>query len=81
MNERFEVVSFDNLALTQLNIKNYMSKEKWEEFYMGDDGKFTMFIDLVEQKFVRSSVSTERLPLMDTIEEMFAIVKGQTENV
>lgn len=77
----FEVVSFDNLALTQLNVKNYMSKEKWEEFYMGDDGKFTMFIDLVEQKFVRSSVSTERLPLMDTIEEMFAVVKGQPENV
>ena len=68
----FKIVSFDNLALEQLYVKNIMTKEKWDEFYMGDDGKHTMYIDLVEEMYARSSVSTKRYPLKDDICDIFA---------
>lgn len=73
----FEVVSFDNLAIKQLDPKRLMSDEKWNEFYMGDDGNFTMYIDLVNQEFAQSSVSTERHPIMDNIKDMFEKIKGE----
>ena len=71
----FTVVSFDNLAIDQLEVKRLMSQRQWGEFYMGDDGQFTMYIDLVEQKFARCSVATERFDLLDNIEDMFQVVK------
>jgi len=74
---KFKVVSFDNLAIDQLNVKRLMSEEKWNEFYMGDDGRYTMYIDLVEKKFARSSVSKNRYDLMDDIKDMFDIVRNE----
>ena len=74
---QFKVVSFDNLAIEQLNVKRLLSEEKWNEFYMGDDGNFTMYVDLVEQKFARCSVSDIRYDLTDNIKDMFAVVKSE----
>lgn len=74
----FEVVSFDNLALEQLNVRSIMSPEEWETFYMGNDGSHTMYIDMVEGTFAKTSTSTQRYPIMDTIEEMFEIIKAQS---
>ena len=74
---KFKVVSFDNLAITQLDVKRLMSDEEWEEFYMGDDGTMTFYIDLVEEKFGKNSLATERFPVMDNIDDMFRkIVEG-----
>ena len=53
--EWFDVVSFDNLAIKQLEPKRLMNEEQWERFYMGDDGSFTMYVDAVERKFAKSS--------------------------
>ena len=55
--EYFKVVSFDNLAIEQLEVQRLMSREEWDEFYMGDDGSMTYYIDMVEQKFARSSTA------------------------
>lgn len=71
---RFKVVSFDNLALKQLDVKRLMTEEEWNEFYMGDDGKFTMYIDMVNEKFAQCSIAEERYDLLDDIEDMFKIV-------
>lgn len=72
----FDVVSFDNLAIGQLDVKRFFSTdEKWNEFYMGDDGNFTMFIDLVEQNYAKCSVATERFGLLDKIDDMFLTIK------
>ena len=73
----FQVVSFDNLALEQLDVKTLLG-EKWEQFYMGDDGQFTMYIDAVTETFARSSIMpvADRLPLTNNINDMFKIVKG-----
>lgn len=68
--ECFDVVSFDNLALNQLDIKSYISDEEWEKMYMGDDGingKFnsaSMYVDLVENQFSKNSCAKldERYP-------------------
>jgi len=67
----FEVVSFDNLAIKQLEVERLMDEKEWEEFYMGDDGNFTFYIDLVEGTFAKNSLSLERFPIEDTIDKMF----------
>jgi len=72
-----KVVSFDNLAIKQLEVKRLMSQDEWNEFYMGDDGKFTMYIDLVEQKYARSSISEKRYDLLDNIDNMFEIILNE----
>ena len=53
----FKVVSFDNLALEQLNVKNILNKDKWNKLYMGDDGSYTMYIDAVTEEYAMSSTS------------------------
>lgn len=69
----FKVVSFDNLAIEQLDVQRLMSKEEWDEFYMGDDGTMTYYIDMVERKFARSSTAdfAKRYDLMDSVDVMF----------
>jgi hypothetical protein len=71
----FEVVSFDNLAIKQLDAQRLMSSEDWEQFYMGDDGSATMYVDMVNREFAKSSTSTERYPLEDDIVTMFEKIR------
>jgi len=67
----FKVVSFDNLALKQLDLKNKMDEKDWKSFYMGDDGNFTFYIDLVDGKYANNSTSEIRYNLEDSIDTMF----------
>lgn len=76
--KKFKCLSFDNLALNQLDVKRLMSEEEWNKFYMGDDGSFTFYIDMVEGTFGKNSLTPRdrRIPIGDkTIEEMFKIVR------
>lgn len=76
MTEWFKVVSFDNLAIEQLNVKRIMTDEEWEEFYMGDDGQYTFYIDLVKKEYAMNSLAQNRFPIGDkTVDEMFAHVR------
>lgn len=70
---KFEVVSFDNLAIEQLNVNRLLTEKEWEEFYQGDDGSSTYYIDMVERKFARSSTASfdKRYDLLDSVDEMF----------
>lgn len=77
MLEYFEVISFDNNALEQLDIRKLMTDKEWEEFYMGDEGAFTFFINLVQGYFAQNSMSDVHYhinPSM-TIDEMFKIIR------
>lgn len=67
----FKCISFDNLAIKQLEPKRLMSDKDYKEFYMGDDGSFSLYIDSVKCEFAKSSVSVERFPIMDDIADMF----------
>ena len=73
----FCALSFDNLAISQLKPQRFLSPEKWEEIYMGDEGSASMFVDLVSGKFGVSSLcnESEMHPIMDDIKDMFAQVK------
>jgi len=74
----FKVVSFDNLAIEQLHIKDRLSEKEWENFYGGDDGTVTFFIDLVKGVFARNSLSQITYPIGDkTMDEMFEIIKKE----
>ena len=53
----FPIISFDNLAIKQLRLREMVSDKEWERTYMGNDGQFTMYVDLVEETFARSSIS------------------------
>jgi hypothetical protein len=59
-------LSFDNLAVEQLNIRRLLTNEGWSKFYMGDDGSFTMYIDAVEGTYAKTSRSSERTPFDST---------------
>ena len=74
---RFKVISFDNLALQQLDCKRLLTSEEWQKFYMGNDGHFTMYIDAVNKEFARRSTSTLRYKLTDDIKEMFDTVRAE----
>ena len=71
----FKVVSFDNLAIEQLNLQSQIDPETWAEFYMGDDGQYTMYIDLVNKTFSKNSITEDRFELKSDIIKMFEIVK------
>ncbi len=58
-------LSFDNLAIEQLNVKRLFTKEGWSKFYMGDDFTFTMYIDAVNQEYAPTSRSNERKSFKD----------------
>lgn len=73
----FEVVSFDNLALEQLDIKNSVSEKEWKFRWMGEEGTMTFYIDAVEGKFAKNSISDKRYPLKRNVREMFNIIKGE----
>lgn len=75
--EKFKVVSFDNLAIDQLNVRRLMSDDEWNEFYMGDDSEFTYFIDMVERKFAKSSTASmnQRFTLLDSTDDMFEKIR------
>ena len=72
---KFKCISFDNLALEQLDVKSLISEKEWEYMYMGDDGEASMYIDLVEKKFARSSTSELRYDLEEDIISMFNKVR------
>lgn len=68
----FKVVSFDNKALKQLNVRAMLSEEEWNRFYMGDDGidgkttSATMFIDMVGNFYAVNSMEKIHFGISDT---------------
>ncbi len=55
-------ISFDNLAIEQLGVSQWVSKDTWNSRYMGNDGQFTMYMDGVKNQFAISSTG-DRLSL------------------
>lgn len=53
-----DVISFDNLAIDQLDIRSLVDIKTWERSYMGDEGEFTYYVDMVNGKFAPSSTAS-----------------------
>lgn len=80
MMRAFKVLSFDNLALEQLPVRQVVGEEIWQQFYMGDDGRHTFYIDMVEQEFARSSTSMNRHGIdSKSIDEMFQLILAEKD--
>jgi hypothetical protein len=54
---KFDVVSFDNLALEQLRIQRFFTDENWEVF---DNGEHSFYLDSVNGLYRRSSRSDDK---------------------
>ena len=76
-NDWFDVISFDNLALEELDIKRLMSEEEWSKFYMGDDGNHSFYVDMVDKKFYKNSMSINGHDLTDDPVQMFNVVRSE----
>lgn len=53
-------LSFDNLAIEQLGIKDALLDYEWETCYQGDEFTNTMYINAVDEFFAPTSYSTEK---------------------
>lgn len=83
MLKHFDVVSFDNLALNQLEVKRLLTDDEWDEFFMGDDGQMTCYIDCVNKQYARSSTAPieDRRELLDDIKPMFEHIRSLAREV
>ena len=79
--KHFKVVSFDNLALKQLDPKRLLTEEEYDRYYMGADGQSTMFVDLVKEEFSTSSTTPEdkRHRLLNNINDMFKVIREENK--
>ena len=75
----FRAVSFDNLAIDQLHLKKKLKPEVFNQIYMGNDGAFTMYIDLVENKYAVSSTSERHDIDSNNIDNLFAKVRKMSK--
>jgi MoaA/NifB/PqqE/SkfB family radical SAM enzyme len=73
---KFKVLSFDNLALIQLDIGEKLPSKIWDVMYMGDDGQYTYYIDLVDKAYARNSTSNERFDLVFDVNKQFKHVQN-----
>ena len=75
----FSIISFDNLALDQLNVREHVNEKAWEKNYLGEDGQFSFYIDAVDGTFAKNSVApaNERYPIMDNVDDMFNFIRSK----
>lgn len=76
---KLRLVSFDELALNQLDVKRAIPEEKWNLYYQGGDGQSTMFVDLVQEEFAKSSISSKRYSLnsIKCLDEALHIIQNE----
>lgn len=69
----FDVVSFDNLALEQMNIKRFFSDESWGVF---NQGEHSFYINAVDKYFAPSSRSNNKTNWENvTVSEYFKTIE------
>ena len=70
------ILSFDNLSINQLNLKRWFTDKSWDEFFMGEDGTHSMYIDAVSDSFRVSSTGNKHYPIENrNIKEIFSFVQ------
>lgn len=73
----FKLISFDNLAIGQLHMRKHINEAEWNKSYMGDDGQFTMYLDMVEQTYARSSTSERKPIFSNDIRDLFKKIRDK----
>lgn len=77
LKEHFTVISFDNLAIEHLRLKSKIAEDIWQQSYMGDEGAYTFFVDVVNHKFAVSSLETTQFDYTNemTVDDMFNAIR------
>ena len=52
-------IALDNLAVKQLDLKNIVDESLIDQCYLGEDGEFSMYIDLVKGEYAVSSTAMQ----------------------
>ena len=74
----YNCFAFDSLALDNLDIKNKVSDNQWKTHHMGNEGQYTMFVDLVNNTYAISSMNVDNIyPIndIDTIDTIFKHIR------
>ena len=82
--DKFKLVSFDNLAIEQLELERQIKEHpelglNWENLYMGDDGDYSFYIDAVNCTFAKNSTLSKdfKYPIGEmNVDEMFNYIKS-----
>ena len=82
-NKSFDVVSFDNLAIEQLELEKQIRENPelgldWESLYMGDDGQYSFYIDAVNKTFSKNSTVSKDVRYQIngmSVDEMFNFIR------
>lgn len=64
LHQKFDIVSYDNLALEQLNLRRLFKEEGWNKF---NQGEHSFYIDAVEKVFKPSSRSHGKISWNQTL--------------
>jgi Radical SAM superfamily len=76
-------LSFDNLAIEQLELQRFFFKDGWDKVYMGDDFQHSMYIDAVRQECAPTSRSpqSDRVSIedMSPLDYFANFVPGETD--
>lgn len=78
MMRAFKEVSFDSLAIKQLDIKRLFISDEWETGQL-EENEVTLYIDMVKGEFASSAQSEKRYPILSDIEEMVKKVRSEEE--
>jgi len=71
-------LSFDNLAIKQLNLKRFFTDKAWNKFWMGKEGSHTSYLDAVKQEYAICSIDPNRVSWNDTdLFSFFQNIKAQ----
>lgn len=58
---RTRVLAFDNLGISQLNLKSSFLEGEWDTFYLGPEFTSSMYVDAVKGEFAGYSTSGDRV--------------------
>ncbi len=75
--KRFKIVSFDNASIRQLKLKDKI--DNFEELYLGDEGDFSLYIDLVKGVYSNYLINDSKYKIKKDIKEMFKEIKNNNK--
>lgn len=74
-------IAFDNLALKQLHMKEFITEDDWDHLYLGKEGSCSMYIDAVNETYAKSSTSIERVSWKDVrLLDYFKSLRNENNN-
>lgn len=62
---KFRSIAFDGLSIDQLHVRSWIGDKEFDQMYAGDEGSYTFYLDLVNQKYAQSSITDKKFNITD----------------